>query len=278
MALIKSLFWLIFLPILCQATDLKPWFGNMYETELRATLLYQNYNSLATRYHCDAKREENSAFLTLSAAYPFKRYCSEFEATAAETSHQEPGWDNFRLTGRYQWLNESCGTPLSLVTGFILTEPLSRALHDISSFHHGHLEGELFVSFGKKYGYPCLNNYRFRWWQVIGAGQADVGYPWIRGDIAFEYRMKWGQEFRGFINTLWGTGPASLRPRHFKGYGPIKHRSIDAGIRYGYTFCRKGTLSIQYARRIYAHNFPRDANLVILEYYFPFGFQLPCNY
>jgi len=272
-----SLFLLI--PLLCEATDLKPWFGNDYEAELRATALYQNYRSVATPSHHNIKREENDAFITLSAAYPFKRYSGEFEATAAFTRHQSQCWDNFRVTGRYQWLNDNeDGDPFSLVTSLTLTEPFSRALHDISSFHHGHLEGEFDISFGKAYGCECSKDYLYRWWSVIGAGVAEEGSPWLRGDAAFEYNANGTHLFRGFVNTLWGMGGEILDPYHFRGYGKIHHESVDVGFRYGYVIDCFGTLSIQYARRVYAYNFPENANLVLIEYYCPFGSQISSSY
>lgn len=260
---------LIFVPHLCWATEHKPWFGNEYEAELRATLLYQNYDSYG--------RDANDLFTTLSAAYPFRRYCGEFEVTAAHTHHQNHRIDNFRITGRYLWLDDTDSDPYSLVTGITITEPLSRALHDISSFHHGHIEGEVFLSAGKKYGYPCSADYLFRWWNVIGVGVADESCAWFREDAAFEYNYDDVHFFRGFMNSSWGTGNHRLHPHDFKGYGNIQHRSIDLGLRYSYNSCW-GTFSIQYERRVYAHNFPKNANLVLFEYYLPIGNQTSITY
>ena len=171
-------------PFLCHATDLKPWFGAQYETEVRAVFLYQNYDKVAIPGHHDYKRCENDLFATLSATYPFKRYCGEFEATLADTRHQNKLWDNFRLTGRYQWLNDREGDSMSLVTGITLTQPLTRALHDISSFHHGHIEGEFHVAIGETYGDPDYDSHLFRWWTVSGVGVAQSGSAWVRGDAA----------------------------------------------------------------------------------------------
>ncbi len=271
---------LLFVPFLCTATDLKPWFGTDYEAEIRATVLYQNYDSFATPDRHTLKRTANDEFVTLSVAYPFHRYCGEFEATAAHTRKQRPGWDCFRLTGRYQWWSEADGCPLSIVFGLTGIEPFSRALHDISSFHHGHIEGEATIAVGKKYGetYGCTADYLFRWWTVVGSGIADKGSPWVRGDAACEVNLDNVQQIRALVNTLWGTGNKRLRPDHFKGYGPINHKSVDLGLRYGYSMDCWGTLSLQYARRVYAYNFPKNTNLVLFEYYLPFGKQICFNY
>lgn len=276
----SKIFYLLFLllPFLSHGTDLKPWFRNDCEFEARSDLLYQNYNSVSIPHHRNFKRNENDEFITLSVIYPFKRYCGEFEVTAAHTRHQKYGWDNFRITGRYQWLDDTDGDPFSLVTGITLGEPYSRALHDISSFHHGHVEGELHVSFGKEYGYPCNKNYLFRWWNVTGVGVAEEGSPWVREDFAIEYNHDNRQQIRAFMNTLWGKGKKNLRIHHFKGYGSINHKSVDLGIRYGLSLGCLGTLGLQYARRVYAYNFPQNVNLVLFQYDFTFGTQFSTSY
>jgi hypothetical protein len=277
MALKISTMLLLALPWLCMATDRKPWFGSQYEVELRASALYQNYHSLSSgghRLRCSA----NDIFLTASAAFPFKRYCGEFEATEASTRHQQGRWDNFRITGRYQWLNKTSGDPITLVTGITITEPYSRALHDVSSFHHGHLEGEFFISLGKEYGFPCSQDYLFRWWVVSGIGTAEKGSAWLREEGAAEYNYCDLHIFRLFVETLWGLGKKRLFPHHFRGYGRIHHQSVDIGIRYSLELGSFGTFSFQYARRVYALNFPKDANLALFEYYLPFGRQNYTNY
>lgn len=258
------------LPLICQATELKPWFGNNHEVEIRARVLYQNYQSLSASRHT-VKHNANDVFLTLSAEYPFRRYSGEFEVTAARTEHQRNRWDDFRGTGRYQWMNDADGDPFSLVLGITIAQPYSRALHDISSFHHGHLEGMLHLSIGKSYGTSCDQDYTFRWWNAFSIGKADIGKTWYREELALEYKYGNVHHFRAFGHGLWGAGKQDLHPRHFHGYGCIKHRSIDLGVRYGYTFSCWGTFNLQYARRVYAHNFPEQANLILFEYYYPLG-------
>lgn len=275
---LKFLFLLLFVPFISETTDLKPWFGNRYEAEIRATLLYQNYSSISIPHHCSYTRHEHDTFTTLSAAYPFKRYCGEFEATTAHTRHQKSDWDNFRITGRYLWMDELDGDLLNLVTGITITEPYSRALRDVSSFHHGHIEGEANLSYGQIYRTPSHPDDLIRWWNVFGIGIAEKGSPWLRGDAVCEYCVAEVHHIRGFINTLCGLGRSNLHTHHFKGYGPIKHKSVDVGVRYGFTIGNLGILSIQYARRVYAYNFPKNANLFSFEFYLPFGTQPSTNY
>ena len=65
------LFLLLAIPLLLRPTNLKPWFGNEYETEVRVDILYQNYPSLALshsvkqyekRKHEHRKYNANDAF------------------------------------------------------------------------------------------------------------------------------------------------------------------------------------------------------------------------
>jgi hypothetical protein len=276
-ALTLYFIFLIF-PVFCMAADLKPWYGGDYELEIRSILLYQNYDGIAAPHHRFRKHTANDVFFTFSVAYPFQRYYGEFEASLAHTQHQNYRWDCFRVTGLYKWLNEIEGDPFSLVMGLTIIEPFSRAVHDISSFHHGHIEGEAHLSFGKKYGCPCPKDWKFRWWDVISYGVAEEGSPWLREDAAFEHNIYDVHCLRYFLNTLWGFGKNNLPERHFRGYGSIKHRSVDLGIRYSYIFGCDAQLSLQYARRVYAYNFPKNANLVLFEFYFPFGAQFYSKY
>jgi hypothetical protein len=278
MSKLKILLLLLFFPIFIHATDLIPWFGNIYEAELRTEILYQNYQSISSGHHT-YKKNANDYFLTLSVEYPFKRFSGQFEATGAHTHRQQPyRLDNVRVTGRYQWTDQLEGDPFNIVSGVIVDFPLTHAVHDVSSSHHGHLEGELNVAFGKKYGYPGTRNYHFRWWSVIGIGLAEEGSPWVRDDAALEFNFANRHHLRAFVNTLWGLGRDDLRLPEFRGYGSIRHQSVDVGFRYSFDAGCYGTLSIQYARRVYAFNFPEKTNLVMLEYYISFGMQAMCSY
>jgi len=267
---------LLIFPLICAGTDLKPWFGNDYEAEFRATILYQNYSSLATPDK-NYKRNDNDTFSTLSAAYPFKRYSGEFEATAAHTKHQSCCWDNYRFTGRYKWFDD-IRDQFSLVTSITIQEPMTRALNDVSSFHHGHLEGEFCLSYGKKYGYPCSSDYIYRWWNVLGVGSADQGSLWYRAEGTWECNIWDIHRFRVFGHILWGAGGNDLNPYDFHGYGSIRHRSADVGVRYEYRIPGWGSLNFQYAHRVYASNFPQQTNLLMFQYYYPFGSQVHTNY
>ena len=73
-------------------------------------------------------------------------------------------------------------------------------------------------------------------------------------------------------------GNKNIRPHHFTGYGKIRHRSVDVGLRYTIGLKCGATFCLQYARRIYAYNFPENANLAFVELFYPLGHQFVYRY
>jgi len=258
---------LLALPVLASATELIPWYGNDLEIETRATYLFQSYRSVDGS--C-GKRSSNDHFLTLSALVPYDCWCAELEATWADTCKPSFGWDNFRLTGRYRILDDIIGDCVTLVTGVTLTKAFRPARRDISSFHHGGIEVEGHVTVGQEVS--CEQFWTSRWWGVLGLGVGDVGSAWIRGDAAWETNICERHIIRLFGKTLWGLGGRKLCVRKFHGYGSIHHQSIDLGLRYSYwTDLCDITLAVEYSRRVYAKNFPRRADHIMLRLLYPFG-------
>lgn len=250
------------------ATELKPWFGDQYEYEFRAPLTYQHYHSLAIdqNYH---HYPSDDLFLNLSLSNsPSPDFSAEVEMLICNTSASYNGLDCLRLTGRYLWLDDVAGDPISFVTGATLTEAFKGSLNDISCFHHGRNEAEVHVSIGRETSQGEL--WKSHWWGVAAIGVADKGSPWLRANAAYEVRLGCSQELGFFVDTLWGLGHQRLRPNHFHGYGPVKHQSADFSIRYNYLIELVGSISAKYSYRVYARNFPSQAQLFTLEFYYPF--------
>lgn len=263
-------FSLIFVSFFANATELLPWFDTSFQIEARGSYVFQTYPSLAGSRHCKHYSSDDS-FLIISAAVSALEMLSlELELTASETRKHDFGFDNFRLTARYLWLDDIVEDPISLMTGLTVTQAVHRSVNDPSSFHHGKIAAELHASIGKEI--ICYNTWTSRWWGTFGIGIADTGWPWIRGDFAAEHRLCDNQWIRLFINTLWGLGHKHIPcPHSFHGYGPVRHQSIDLGTRYDYRFDIWGTLSLEYSYRVYARNFPANANRLMISYLYPFG-------
>ncbi len=263
--------WLVLLcliPIIINATELMPWPDEDFEFQPRLTGLYQTYRSIA-KSHGYIHKPSYDRFYTLSVGMSAFDWSGEIETVFADTPRQRGTCDCVRLTGRYRWLNDIVDDPVSLTTGITIIQAFRHSVNDISSFHHGQIAAEAHIAVGKETSH--LSSWLSHWWGVFGIGMADQGYPWIRGDAYWEKNWCDQSQLRLFLHSLWGLGDRNLHAHsHFRGYGPIAHRSIDIGARYTYNF-DLGILSFEYAHRVYAVNFPAHANLFLLSYLYPFG-------
>jgi hypothetical protein len=253
----------LFFPLLpLKALELKPWFTPMFELQGRATTLGQLYYSVDTK-EGKIKYPAGSFFLDLELFTTLlQQWSVEFEAIAAQTRHRSFGFDSLSLTGRYLWMDDVVGDPVSLTTGLTLYKVFKLSRHDLSIFHHGGIEAELHAAIGKEIS--CGAEWKTRAWCVAGLGVGDLGSPWIRADAHWEHRWCMLHQLRFSLLTLWGLGTRPLRSvRHFQGYGPIQHHSIDAGLRYTYLLNHGIALSAEYAFRVYAHNCPSSANFIL---------------
>lgn len=270
MRIIRLFAAMITIPLLLSATDLTPWLTKDFEFQSQLSGLFQYYPKIASN-HGSIHRKGNDQFYTLSLGLSAFDWSGEIESTLAHTRRQDYLCDNIRLTGRYRWLDDIPGeVPVSLTTGVTLTQAFKHSLRDISSFHHGQFEGELHVAIGQESS--CNRFWETRWWGVLALGHGNHGAPWIRTETAWEKNWWNSHQLRLFANTLWGLGNKGISSvDHFRGYGPIAHQSIDLGMRYTYLFDFSGTLSLEYAYRVYASNFPESTSLLMLRYLYPFG-------
>ena len=258
----------LFLSAQIAAIELKPWYERDLELYPRANVLYQDYN-LVNSSSGSRHRNAHDVFTTFGISGSFQPWEVWVEMTLADTRHRPYGFDNCRIMGRYQWLSDTVGDPFCLTTGLIVTGAEKRAVHDISSFHHGLCDVELNVSAGKET--ICLQDWVTRYWGVLGLGMGTEGLPWMRADLAWEKNYCQDGVLRVFLNSLWGFGYRSLSFHHFYGYGNVRHQSIDLGVRLTKISACWGVFYFEYAYRIFARNFPAQTSLFVFNYCYPFG-------
>lgn len=265
----KGLFYVIlFLPALLQAIDLKPWYSRDLQLQGRLDSRFQSYPSVQTPCK-DSHYSSDDLFFNGSFLFIYAPTSIEVGSELAITKKRKVAWDNIHLTGRYLWLDDDKGDPVSFTTGLTLSRAWKEAVDDISSFHHGRNEAFLHMALGKQK--IKGSTWQSRWWGILGIGTADKWTPWIVANAAYEWNLCDPHRIRLFVNTLWGCGRKELNTCDFKGYGTIDHRSIDLGLRYTYQLDYYGILSIGYIRRVYAHNFPERVNIFTFQYIYPFG-------
>lgn len=257
-------------------TELSPWLGNFLEITPKISCLYQHYHKIASN-HGQFTRHADDLFFGLHAGFTKDDWSTELETIVANTANQHPGVDCIRLTGRYRVLNDITEAfPFTFTPGLTYIQAFRHSLTDISSFHHGVFEGEFHVAFGQEC--PCDRFWDKRWWGLVGIGIGNYGSPWLHGELHWEKNWCDTATLKIFIESLWGLGKHHLNPHSlndFNGYGPIRHRSIDLGMRYSHYFDMGLIVSVGYARRLYAYNFPSQTNLFYISLGYPIGlFQL----
>lgn len=269
MRFIPSAFFFIMICHSLFATELLPWYGQMLEIETRAACQMQAYQCVSAR-HRSIQQPACDLFFDLSAASSYNDIAGEVEVIASDTRYRSFGMDCIKLTARYRWMNDIVGEPISLVSGVSISQVFKTGLRNLSSFHHGGIEGEFHLAAGKEHSFRQF--WTSRYWGVVGVGIADMGYPWVRGDMAWEHNYCDVHQVRFFVNSLWGLGHKSLHLKPFHGYGPVRHQLIDIGLRYSrFLLCNGMTVSLEYAFRPYARNCPKQVSSLYVSVSYPLG-------
>lgn len=267
----KKLFLTLFLPLSLFAIDLEPWYTPSFEFQSELTWFYQSYDKVEVwDSSIPYKSNDNFAKARLGMSI-LDTYDIQVEVVGGETRAHSFNFDHVSLTLRYLLMDDVEGDLFSLVVGATGIHANKQAVDDVSSFHHGQSEGELHVSIGKEI--PRWDTWSSHWWLVGAVGCADQGSPWVRGNAYAEYQLPTRNLFiRFFGESLWGLGGKNITNiTHFKGYGDIKHQSVDAGFRVTYRTDYCGSFYLQYARRFLARNYPKNTNLLTISYVYPFG-------
>lgn len=257
-------------PILAEAMELSPWYPTEFEFQARADYVFQTYQSVAKK-HGSFHHAANDNFLNLSLGVPYYDWYVDADLLLADTRHRNFGFDSLHIEGRYQLLDDvALADPISLIVSTVFSSASKTALHDISSFHHGQVEAAFFVSAGKEFDYQQFWTHRF--WGTAGLGIADTGSPWITYGLHVDHNFCNRHRFDLSLEGLYGFGGKGLKSnKHFKGYGPIAHRSLDLGVCYTYKLPSEAELSFGYSYRVFARNFPENAQRYLLAFLYPFS-------
>lgn len=268
---VRSVVFLVILLSICSAassSELAPWFPTELEIDAQAYTQLQAYHDVNSG-SSSKRKPACDLFFGLSAGSAYHDFAAELEAIATDTRYQDFGMDSIQLTGRYRRLNDIVADPVSLVLGLTVSQVFKPGLRNLSSFHHGGIECEAHLAVGKERS--CEQFWVSRWWGLAGIGIADMGYPWIRANINWERNFCDVHCVRCFANTLWGLGPRRLNVDvPFKGYGAIRHQSVDVGVHYNSSYEWGGTIGIEYAYRVFACNCPAGVNQILVSVDYPF--------
>ncbi|CDZ81183.1 hypothetical protein BN1013_01714 [Candidatus Rubidus massiliensis] len=246
----------------------RPWNTRYAEFYPQIPYRLQTFKKIESN-HQNYRYNSHDSFVSPSIALSVEPFSLEFETELAKTRKRNFGLDHVSLTGRYQLTNDIIGDFLSIIGGIKWIRAISKAVKDPASFHHGKTEFEFFLTFGKEL--TKYNDWNNRWWVFTALGVADRGYPWLRGNLGWQFKHCQDHVFELYVKTLWGFGPKNFHLPHFKGYGHINHQSIDIGAAFEKRFDNEGTLRLEYRQRVFAKNFPKDTHQWIISYLYPFG-------
>lgn len=254
---------------LLQSTELRPWTEVDLQLYPRFEYFYQHYHKINSS-DGSKHRIGNDHFYTLGVYGSYDVWSVEAETTAATTHYRCFGFDNVRVTGRYRLWNDIVGDFASVMAGGTYIAAPQSAVDDIGSFHHGGNEGKLHLAIGKER--TCGDTWASRTWGVLQYGFADEGKPWWEWTLAWEKNFNRTTYLEFFATGLYGLGREGIDlDCSFRGYGPIKHRSVDLGARVTRMTECYGIWYAEYAQRVYAYNFPQGANLFKICLIYPFS-------
>lgn len=255
----------------CFAIELQPWFGNIYEFSFFSKYTYSTFskvNSSTTPF--EGKEKDHLVYFDLE--FPFSSDVSlDADLEFMDDRAQHFSFRSAALQSRYSFLDDIIGDPFALTIGINFRAVAKAFTHDISTFYPGVANFEGTLALGKEFTKD--ESWRFRLWGIGAFGIAEKGSPWVRGKVSVE-----GNHEEAFRWALFGEGYHSYG-RHstvdlndFRGYGSIRAKVLDLGIKIGYNFGVLGTLSAEYKRRVVAKRAPENENFFSLGYLITFCF------
>lgn len=252
------------------ALDTKPWFGNVYEFEFQSAFLYQRFNQVQGASRQLSAPLNNRDYLLDLGVTVASAFDVQTELEFGQTNNIHWNFRSAALQGRYLALNDIAGDPVSLAFGLNLRGVLHHFLTDVSTPYASVFNIELTCALGKEWssnGVWTMRTYGFG-----SIGQANRGYPWTRGIYVWQYNLYDQHRFTFFADSYVGFGNKQhVNVRHFNGWGKYQHQSVDLGVAYGYKIGVYGVITASYARRVYAHTYPENANTFMLAYNVPFS-------
>ncbi|HLB52085.1 MAG TPA: hypothetical protein VJK48_00030 [Chlamydiales bacterium] len=253
------------------ALEVQPWFGEVYQFHLLSSYSYSWFHSVQNaRPPFHKFFQENLVYFDLDFSLS-PEWSVDADLQFADTTAVPFSFRTAAVQGRYLWLDDIIGDPISLSTGASARFTSSKGLSDISCPSFANLDLEVNVALGKEFisGYT----WRYRTWAYGAIGQGNRGSPWVKGIVAFEMNCrdlhKWALYTEG--TNAYGRH-THINVERFYGYAKIREKLIDVGARYGYRMGVWGTLRFDYLYRVLAKSAPQNVNTVMVSWLLPFSF------
>jgi hypothetical protein len=253
------------LPVAACATHYEPWVKPTNEVEVGADYSYQWYRHLKFGSHPVKFHDENQYLHISLSDTIIENLNAELEYSAFRSSALDNNFnsDYFKLTGRYQWLDNLCDDSISLSTAFSAIFPTEAGLTNTGEFHHSDADFELHVSLGKQFpadvceqkmseeGHvvPIVQNVRGmeNYWVDVGLGKGVYGAAWSEVQAAGEKQFADVHFIRLRLDYNQGFGGQKLNTTDIDNYAHIRYSAVDLEARYKYEFgCTRGATGLQH--------------------------------
>jgi len=261
---------LFFLNSPVDAIEYLPWYPKEFQLQPEVTYGYQKYTRIASN-HKNFHKPSYGSSLTRSTGIAYYDWYASLDAKLSGSTKRSFGYERINLEVRYQLLDDVAAVdPVSVIAGVTLTGGSKKALRDMSVFLHGRFEVEMHVAIGKEI--EKNSHWSHRFWAVGALGLADVGSPWVHCKVQWDKNFEEVKRFSLFFDILYGFGGKALsKNQHFRGYGPIAHRSIDIGALFSFPIKDDIRFSLSAKYRLLAKNFPMQALSFYAQVLVPFG-------
>jgi hypothetical protein len=261
---------LVLFPVAGSALQIEPWFGNIYEFDLSLFYQYSRFDKVQSAKP-QIKHPFNDHLFGFDLGMPLSdSFAVDLDLEIVDTPIQTWGYRSTGLQGRYLWMNDVEGDPVSFTTGLDIRQVSTDGLRDVSCPYHSQFDAQLTTAIGKEWSRGEFWKYRTFFFGAFG--MANRGSPWARALLSFQGNICNRHQYRLFADSYWGFGNRhTVNTSDFDGYAKIHHQSIDLGIGYKFLSTYNGSLSLDYAYRVYAHSFPERASFITLTYEIPFS-------
>ena len=263
------------LPLICSFSLLfslkeSPWMGELFEFHFKPYYWLQHYPDVNNGVNPTGYSSTDN-FLGSDLSVRFlPDWEALFEAEWNTTKQHNMRFLSTALQVRSMVMDDIEGDPISFLWLGTLRYVPVHALRDVSTPYSGRINVELGASIGKEV--DIGNAWSQEFWGYGYVGQANRGWPWIRGALNYRAEYLHSHSFGLQCGGFWGFGrdkPVNIG--NFDGWGRFAHQSIDLEFIYGYRFPVWGQLTASYTRRLMAKNYPEENNIFYISYNLPFA-------
>jgi hypothetical protein len=258
------------LPTIALSLEMQPWFGNTYELSFLGKYAYSRFSSVDSSIPPLANTS-NDHLLHFNLEFPVSSALDiDTDLEFTDTPRQSFSFRSYALQTRYLIWDDIVGDILSVDVGANARITSKRSVHDISCPYGNIFDLEGSFALGKEFD---QSSWKVRIWGFGALGIANKGSPWIRGALSLEGNISECNKWALYTHAIHGYGRKTIvYIDHFDGYGPMREKNIDIGLKIGHRFNAWGTLSLEYRRRVYAKRCPEGVNTFAIMYLLPFSF------